>query len=194
MELSNNLNENYKKNQNNCNHLIKISPDILFQNLKIRGYDFDDKLCNKLYELNMEYINNNYQSLNIDKLCDKYDIHINLKDTIQLLINLDNYNINYIYYVLILNSLDIQQIKNLYRYLMIKWDKFKKNNLNSIDTIINFTFIDKINLIRLETDYQEIYQLFINKIKEFIDMNDNKTINIYLFFFINTLQEYLYPI
>lgn len=180
----------------NNTDLIKISPDLLYQYLKIRGYKFDYELKKKLYELNKEYHNNDvvYQILDINELCEKYDISLNIKNTIQLLIHLDDYNINYINYILILNSLDIQQIKNLYRYLMIKWDKFKNNNLNKENDIFYFTFVDKIELIRLETNYDDIYQIFINKIMNFISFNNNKTINIYLFFFINTLQEYLYPI
>ena len=94
----------------------------------------------------------------------------------------------------------IQQLKNFYRYTMIKWNKVK-TNLNNIykeDNFLykinNFIFQDIIQEINDSNDIQVVKNLILKKITEFIFINDNKFPNIYIIFFVNTLQEYLYPI
>lgn len=179
------------------NNLTKLSSDSLIHNLKLRGYTYDVCLQNKLNDIEKEYVEHrqNHYDISYIELYTKYDIPDRLIKTIQLLKLLDDYNINYIHYVLILDSFNIQQLKNVYRYLMIKWEK-SKMNLSHYNHIHMFSFKDIIEEIRVENeDYNKLYVLFINKIEQFIHFNDTRnSINIYLIFFINTIQEYLYPI
>ena len=83
---------------------------------------------------------------------------------------------------------------------MIKWNKVK-NNLNIIhdndefmNKMNNFIFQDIIKKINNENNYENVKKLVTEKIKDFIFINNNTFPNIYIIFFINTLQEYLYPI
>ena len=83
---------------------------------------------------------------------------------------------------------------------MIKWNKVK-NNLNNVynndefmNKINNFFFQDTIEEINNQQNYETVKKLVTDKIKKFIFINNNTFPNIYILFFINTLQEYLYPI
>ena len=83
---------------------------------------------------------------------------------------------------------------------MIKWNKVK-NNLNEVhdnkdymEKINNFEFKDIISDINNMNNYAQINETVLNKIKEFIYIDNNKFPNIYVIFLVNTLQEYLYPI
>jgi hypothetical protein len=96
--------------------------------------------------------------------------------------------------------MDIQQLKNFYRYTMIKWNKVK-SNLNNIykeDNFLckinNFIFQDVIQEINENNNIEIVQNIILKKIKDFVFINDNKFPNIYIIFFVNTLQEYLYPI
>lgn len=59
------------------------------------------------------------------------------------------YNINYLNYILILESLPTQKIKNLYRYFSLRWN-------NILNTGNDFSDSDKNNL-RLKNKYNSVY-------------------------------------
>jgi hypothetical protein len=183
------------------NEVLKISSEDLINHLEKVGNIYDKDIKNKLYELENEYKKN---KIDRNILYIKYNIPINLIEIINIFQNLDDYNINYINYVLIYNNLNIQTLKNFYRYLMIKWNKVKDNiyclykekgkeNIY-LDKLNNFKFQDNFKEINNEKNIDNLNNLIINKFKEFLNINDNNFPNIYIFFLINTLQEYLYPI
>ena len=179
------------------NKLLKISPENFIQYLEKRGNTYNEELKKKLYDIDNE---SKQSKIQINQLYEKYNITTNIADLIDLFKILNDYNINYINYVLIYDNLNIQQFKNIYRYLMIKWNKVK-NNLIDIHgkndvtgNIENFIFQDIIEEINKENNYENIKKLVTNKIKNFVFINNNEFPNIYIIFFINTLQEYLYPI
>ena len=96
--------------------------------------------------------------------------------------------------------MEIQKLKNFFRYTMIKWNRVK-NNLNDIhkdnnflSKINNFQFQDIVPKINDNSNVKDVKILILNKFKEFAFINDNTFPNIYIIFLINTLQEYLYPI
>ena len=184
--------------EENNNQLLKISSEKLIYNLEKRGNIYDETLKKNMYDLEKEY-KNNIDSINRSSLYEKYNIPTDIISVIDLLQLLDDYNINYINFVLIYHNLDIQQLKNFYRYIMIKWNKIKNNlnvdgqNHDTLDKINNFTFQDIMLQINEAHNYNIINDLIINKIKDFIYLDDNKFPNIYIIFFINTLQEYIYP-
>ena len=176
--------------------LLKISSEDFINSLEKRGNSYDDILKKQLYELENEHKENNIKRENI---YNKYNISPEIIELIDFFHILDEYNINYINYVIIYNSLSTQQLKNFFRYTMIKWNKVK-NNLNSIHKDSNFLY--KINNFQFQdiaskinkNNNDDIKKLILKKFKDFVFINDNKFPNIYIIFLINTLQEYLYPI
>ena len=177
--------------------LIKITSEQFLYNLEKRGNVYSNEIKKQLYDMENESKKNN---LLRSSLYEKYNISSDISKLIEIFEILDDYNINYINYVIIYNNLNTQQLKNFYRYLMIKWYKVK-NNLNEIHNndnfmgkINNFEFKDIISDINNSNNYENINEMILNKIKDFIHIDNNKFPNIYIIFFVNTLQEYLYPI
>ena len=184
-----------KENKNQ--KLLKVSSEDFIFYMEKRGNNYDETLKKNLYCLENDHKNNGTKR---NELYTKYNIPENIRELIDIFHILDKYNINYINYVLIYNDMDIQQLKNFYRYTMIKWNKVK-TNLNNIykeDNFLckinNFIFQDVIQEINENNDIQIVKNIILTKIKEFIFINNNKFPNIYIIFFVNTLQEYLYPI
>ena len=190
-------------NKESKDKLIKITPEEFISFLEKRGYSYDYEMKKKIYDLENKYkqiIKKKEIIQERKELCKEYNIPENISELIDLFQILDNYNINYINYVLIYDNMNIQQFKNFYRYLMIKWNKVK-NNLNNVynndefmNKINNFFFQDTIEEINNQQNYETVKKLVTDKIKKFIFINNNTFPNIYILFFINTLQEYLYPI
>ena len=190
-------------NKESKDKLIKITPEEFISFLEKRGYSYDYEMKKKIYDLENKYkqiIKKKEIIQERKELCKEYNIPENISELIDLFQILDNYNINYINYVLIYDNMNIQQFKNFYRYLMIKWNKVK-NNLNNVynndefmNKINNFFFQDTIEEINNQQSYEIVKKLVTDKIKKFIFINNNTFPNIYILFFINTLQEYLYPI
>ena len=90
---------------------------------------------------------NNFKNL---KKHEKDLITPNIKLEIELLGDIcQKYNINYLNYILILESLPPQKTKNLYRYFSLRWN-------NILNTGNDFNDIDKNNL-RLKHKYNSVY-------------------------------------
>ena len=177
--------------------LLKISSEDFINNLEKRGNKYDELLKQKLYELENDHKENNVRR---EDLYNKYNIPENVSELIDFFQILDEYNINYINYIIIYNDMEIQKLKNFFRYTMIKWNRVK-NNLNDIhkdnnflSKINNFQFQDIVPKINNNNNVKDVKILILNKFKEFAFINDNTFPNIYIIFLINTLQEYLYPI
>ena len=177
--------------------LLKISSEQFISNLEKRGNIYSPELKKNIYGMENESKKNNLER---SSLYNQYNIPKDISKLIEIFQILDDYNINYINYVLIYNNLNSQQLKNFYRYIMIKWNKVK-NNLNEIydnkehmEKINNFEFKDIISDINNMNNYEKVNETILEKIKEFIHIDNNKFPNIYIIFLVNTLQEYLYPI
>lgn len=180
----------------NSLELLKISSDKFISNLEKRGTIFNEELKFKLYELELQHKQNNIKR---EELINHYDIPKNVIELIKIFQILDSHNINYINYILIYENLQIQQLKNFYRYIMIKWNKVKNNikNTHKYNTqtqqIDNFTFQDIIQNLNKEKNNDLIENIIFNKFKDFFFISDNDFPNMYIIFFVNTLQEYLCP-
>lgn len=106
-------------------------------------------------------------------------------------------NINYISYILIINSLEVQDIKNLNRYIIINWNKTKLSFENTKDNeyirSINFS---EISLLENIHDLDEIINKFIYLIIEFVNkerIDPSINLSLFLLFIINRFQDYFCP-
>lgn len=118
---------------------------------------------------------------NIDDYIDNLDN--NTKKIVNIFKPFTKYNVNYINYVNVFKNLDLLQLKNLYRFFIIKWNLIKnktdiqpfaiKHNLEYIYSIINYDILLDICI--------DLYNEFVH-IGEF-----------YFLLFINTLHDYLSP-
>lgn len=184
-------------NTENKSKLLKITSEKFIYYLEKRGNIYDQELKKNIYGMENE---SKKKKLERSSLYDEYNIPKDISKLIEIFKILDDYNINYINYVLIYNNLTIQQLKNFYRYIMIKWNKVKTNlneiheNEDFMNKINNFEFKDTISTINDTNNYTKLNENILNKIKEFIYIDNNKFPNIYVIFLVNTLQEYLYPI
>ena len=104
-------------------------------------------------------------------------------------------NINYISYILIINSLEVQDIKNLNRYVIINWNRTK----NSFKSSQEFEYIRSINFSEISdleniNNKKEIIDKFINLIIQFVE-KENTLIDFstHLVFIMNSLQSYFCP-
>ena len=108
-----------------------------------------------------------------------------------------NPNLNYISYILIINSLGVQDIKNLNRYIIINWNKtklkFEDTKENKYIRSINFSEISTLENIYKQN---EIINKFIYLIIEFVNkekIDPNVNFSLYLLFIINSFQNYFCP-
>lgn len=104
-------------------------------------------------------------------------------------------NINYISYILIINSLEVQDIKNLNRYVIINWNRTK----NSFKSSQEYEYIRSINFSEISdleklNDKKEIIDKFINLIIQFVKKeNTHIDFSTHLVFIMNSLQSYFCP-
>lgn len=95
-----------------------------------------------------------------------------------------NYDIDYVYYIVIFNSLSFQQLKNFYRFFLIKWNVVK-NNYDWLEELnIKYDMEHIINI----TNKEEITDIVVEFLSQFVELGD-----FYFLFFINTFHEYLLP-
>lgn len=106
-------------------------------------------------------------------------------------------NLNYISYLLIINSLEVQDIKNLNRYIIINWNKtklsFENTQENEYIRSINFSEISFLENIH---ERNEIIDKFIYLIIEFVNkeqIDPDINLSLYLLFIINSFQNYFCP-
>ena len=170
-----------------------VSETKLIQKLIARGYNINDNLGKyliKYYEEKTNIYLNGYLS---DLDLEKEDIDI-INSTVLFFKNLEKYDINYVYYVLIFIDLNIQELKNIYRYILIKWSQIKNNdNVNEgINLDINFKY--NIKEIKNINNKISIKEKIIESFFDFINNTYKGENNIYLLFLINTMHQYLCPI
>lgn len=189
------VNSSETSSNNNNNSITNIDSGELLIHLCKRGLRINYKLRTNLIDFE-KYCRKN-SDINTTELIENCGINFN--ETIFDIIRLfkrNNKNINYIDYILILNELDIQIIKNIHRHLIVKWNKIliKNNNSDaSLEYIKNIGFYSQYEL-NLLNDKNDVLKMFIKSISNFVDKFDaNIPINLYLLFVINNIQEYLYP-
>jgi hypothetical protein len=113
--------------------------------LKFQRINFDKNLPKVLEKFIFD--KNSFKNL---KKHEKDLITPNIKLEIELLSNVcQKYNINYLNYILILESLPPQKTKNLYRYFSLRWN-------NILNTGEDFNDVNKESL-RLKHKYNVIY-------------------------------------
>lgn len=160
-------------------NLFKIKPNEFLNKMTLRGWKYTEELKN---EISIEELNF-YKKTNI--CSDNNNILYKVLDVFS---DLREYNIDPKIYTLIFLSLSTKNIKNLYRYILIKWSKIKYkyigNNIQEFDFSFENIFENSKNLEKIE-----IQKLFLDIIKKFIEKN-----RFYIIFFINVMQEYLCPI
>lgn len=179
--------------------ITNLSSSIFINKIKKRGYNIDNLLKSNL--INFEKYCRSNPSNDIDKLIDNSGINFN-KSIISLIKIFKNnsININYIDYVLIINSLESQDLNNLNRHLIIKWNIVKKKNQlseNKLDYIENLVFDQDEKILSIST-VDEKFDYFIENITKFVEYeknirDPNLNISLHLLFVINNIQEYLCP-
>lgn len=108
-----------------------------------------------------------------------------------------NPNINYITYILIISSLDVQNIKNLNRFIIINWNRTKISFQNSPQ----YNYIRSINFSEISTleninNKEEIIDTFISLIIKFVKqekIDNNVNFSMHMIFIINSFQNYFCP-
>lgn len=160
-----------------------------------RGNLIDQEKKKILINFEKKYRENvNVEELDFEELLDDYTITQSEKDLIKLF---KKYvpNINYISYILIINSLEVQDIKNLNRFIIINWNKTKNSFKDSKEyeyvRSINFSEISDLEEIN---DKKKIIEQFIKLIIHFVQKeNINIDFSMHLVFIINSLQNYFCP-
>lgn len=177
----------------NSNQITNLDSNHFLFKIRKRGYNLNQSLKNDLTSFEKYYRNNS--TLEIRDIINELRLDIN-KQIIKLIEIFKKNNIsqlNYIDYIVILDSLDKQQIKNLNRYFVIKCNLFKIKN-KDYDYFIFENNLDKLS------NYNDIFQQFIINIDNFLKLfnNNNKDenikINLHLLFILNNLQECLCPL
>lgn len=92
-------------------------------------------------------------------------------------------NTDNIYYIILLKNLTIQQTKNLYRFINIKW-KLIRDKVSYDITELNYNLDDIMSITNIVECQTIIYDYLIN----FINQGDFNFL-----FFINILHEYFAP-
>jgi hypothetical protein len=151
--------------------LLKIKPDKFLVSMNKNGMIYSEDLL-KLQTI-IEGIDNNNND--IDDIVNKL---------IKIFGPFKNYDIDYTYYIVIFKSLTFQQIKNFYRFFLIKWNVVK----NSYDWLQELTIKYDMEYIIDITNKDEITNIVAEFFADYVEMGD-----FYFLFFINTFHEYLLP-
>lgn len=97
---------------------------------------------------------------------------------------------NYINFILILNSLTNENLKNINRYLNIKWNITK----NKLENDITYVYLKDIHFLNINIE-ENILEKFIDNILQFSNLfkkEDNIHINLNLVFVLNTIYDYFF--
>ncbi len=179
------------------NNFTNIQSTILLQKIKKRGYKLDPNLkknLNSIEKYHRNHLDNSYE-----EICNILGIKLSneILKLIKLFTKSNNININYIDYIIILDSLDKQEIKNLNRYLLIKWNITKIKFLNKFNE--NYSSYEIPNNLENLSSYEEIFNQFIKNLENFLDIfeknnkDKNINLNLHLLFILNNLQECICP-
>ncbi len=177
----------------NSNQITNLDSNQFLFKIKRRGYNLNQNLKNDLTSFEKYYRNN--PTINVNQIVSDLRLDIN-EQNIKLIEIFKKHNIsqlNYIDYIIILDSLDKQHIKNLNRYFVIKCNVFKIKN-KDYDYFKFDNNLDKLS------NYNEIYKQFIINIDNFLELfninnkDQNIKINLHLLFVLNNLQDCLCPL
>lgn len=173
-------------------NIINLDPQKLISYLEKTGYEFNSINSKILYQIENIYKKNGKNRLEIAK---EFKLDKNIIEMIEIFSILDRYNINYINYIIIMNSINTRILFNLYRFIMVKWNKaITKLNKNyektqdKMKAINNFRFSPIKNI---EDD--KLFEEILRRFKNFVFLDGGKFPNIYILFLVNNIQEYLCP-
>ena len=118
---------------------------------------------------------------NIDEFTENLDS--NTKAIVHIFKPFNRFNVNFIYYVNIFKQLTLQQLKNFYRFFIIKWNLIKnKTDIKAFHIKYDLEYIYSI------VNYNDLLEKSIQIYSDFIELGD-----FYFLLFINTFHEYLSP-
>lgn len=170
--------------------LIKIKPIDLLTKMKSRGWVFDELLKSQIQLTEKKIQKENILINESDNINILLDINLELLLSFKLFYCLTDYNIDPIPYILIFLTLSEKNIKNLYRYIAVKWlrikNKYRSSNIMPQEILYTFQDIFKSgNNFSKDKVQIKFLEIMIGFIK-------NNKINI--IFLVNVMQEYLCPI
>lgn len=135
--------------------------------------DFYKSMVNRGYKMNL-------QDRNQLKQCEEKIQRYNSRKDIFVLDNIDchdfyflladKYNIDYISYRLILNSLDAQLLRNMYRYVWVQWQELADSLYDFIENVDNLEFCEDNNV---EDSVEIIYLIIGHNFKYKPEQIDN---------------------
>lgn len=154
--------------------------------------------------INMGYIIDEEKQILLNEFEEKYRINSNIVDNYQpifteieisfiMLFKNELPNINYINFILILNALSIQDLKNVNRYINIKWNIVK----NKLEENSNYLYLKNINFsdiysINNLNDKTIILEKLMSYILNFSIKKDSLEFNLNLVFVINSIYDYFF--
>ena len=146
--------------------IFKINPNIFILSMQKNGM---------ITNTDAELLNN------IDDYIDSLDN--TTKQIVSIFKPFSKYNVNYINYVNVFKNLDLQQLRNLYRFFMIKWNLIRnKTDIEPFEIKHDLEYIYSI------IDYDKLLNICIDLYSEFVHIGD-----FHFLLFINTLHDYLAP-
>lgn len=173
------------------NKMLKIMPNDLLTKLNSRGFIINNELKNNIIDIEKNILKDNLEIKDLQKYNFVYDISEEVIKSFELFSKLKDYNINYKIYIFIFLSLDEKKIRNLYRYIQIKWlrirNKHKNNSKNGdLPKEIDYKFPNIFDNKIYQNNKAQI--ILLDTLKLFADIN-----KINIFFIVNVIQEYLCP-
>ena len=168
-----------------------INPNSFLLSLEKRGFTFDIELKKKYANIYKNFKNGLYKKS--EDINEK--LTTNEKKLIDLFNILNNFNKDYTIYILIIISLHYLVIRNLFRFILINWNKFKNGfssrqssySQDEIDKIVNKNFNNNIRDIN-NIDNNKVLDMFVDNLCIFV--NNDK---VFLLYIVNIMQEYLCP-
>lgn len=177
------------------NNLTTINSEQFLNKIIKRGVEIDSDKKNILVLFEKKY-RESPDTIDTQDILNNDKIRVSEKKLIDLFKKY-NPNLNYISYILILNSLEVQDIKNLNRFIIINWNKtklsFEDTKENEYIRSIHFS---EIALLENIYDLNEIIDKFIYLIIEFVNkekIDPKINFSLYLIFIINSFQNYFCP-
>lgn len=179
----------------NCINIYNTPPNAVefYQSMVKRGHkiNFQDKLI-------LEKCEETIQKCNTQRKIIFNSYNINCHDFYYLLA--DKYNLNYINYRLVINSLSQQILKNIYRYIWVQWEElrtmlYKHYENEDFDTLDNdkFKLVQAIICHQFKHTPEYIDDIFDDKLRVKILDSFNKFSRkkqLYANFILTELQNY----
>lgn len=169
-----------------------ISPQKLYMITKERGFDYTDQLFR-----NLTYLERNIISKGTFDLSQIKHSGTNLSSKVLDLLTLFHPflcdNVNYLYYIIILDSFTTEQLSNWYRFTLVHWNRLLSNLSLDDHSLSTHSFLYSWKEINETMEIGKLEEMICLSLIYFVNLSGKKGNKLCVFFLLNTIKQYIIP-